>query len=409
MYTFLKPFYRNLFLSLLCLFVLFGCGLDETPPADRSDGMGSLALRLIFPPDTPRSSSSVKNAIEGGIDCADLGIATLNCTLFSADNTLITKIGWPCSLHEGVVDNIPPASGITVKVTAEDNSGTVKLQGEDNNVTIYAGQQTESKEIEMVPPPTDSFSIHELNMTFVRISAGTFRMGSPEAEVGREDDESQHEVTLTQDFYMQTTEVTQGQWLAVMGENPSYFQNCGENCPVEQVSWNDIQEFITRLNNQITNGYEYRLPTEAQWEYAARAGSETAFCNGDITIPEGNDPILNTLGWYRENSDAGYAGCYEYEGRCRGPQPVGGKNPNAWGLFDMHGNVWEWCQDWYGDYPSGSVIDPQGPSSGDDRVLRGGSWHFIPRSCRSARRNRSIPAYRYSHFGFRLVAPLVSR
>jgi formylglycine-generating enzyme required for sulfatase activity len=194
-----------------------------------------------------------------------------------------------------------------------------------------------------------------------------------------------------------------------MGENPSGFQNCGENCPVENVSWNDIQEFITRLNNQITNGYEYRLPTEAQWEYAARAGSETAFCDGDITQPIGNDPILNTLGWYSENSDAGYEGCFRYDGRCRGPQPVGGKNSNSFGLFDMHGNVWEWCSDWYGDYPTGSVTDPRGPSSGDRRVLRGGGWYNYPRLCRSAGRDWFIPVARFNYGGFRLVALLISR
>jgi formylglycine-generating enzyme required for sulfatase activity len=255
-----------------------------------------------------------------------------------------------------------------------------------------------------------SFS-NDLGMTFNLIPAGTFMMGSPETELGRDADEFQHEATLTQDFYIQTTEVTQGQWQAVMGENPSSFQNCGLNCPVESVSWDDAQVFIERLNAQTTDGYEYRLPTEAQWEYAARAGSETAFCDGDITQPEGNDPILNTLGWYRENSDAGYAGCSERDdGRCIGPQPVGGKNPNAWGLFDMHGNVWEWCQDWYGDYPSGSVIDPQGPSSGGSRVLRGGCWYDSPLSCRSANRFRDFPASsRYFDYGFRLVAPLVSR
>jgi formylglycine-generating enzyme required for sulfatase activity len=254
-----------------------------------------------------------------------------------------------------------------------------------------------------------SFS-NDLGMTFNLIPAGTFMMGSPETELGRYDDEIPHEVTLTQAFYMQTTEVTQGQWQAVMGQNPSYFQNCGLNCPVGNVSWDDVREFLIRLNAQTTDGYEYRLPTEAQWEYAARAGSETAFCSGDITQPEGNDPILNTLGWYSENSDAGYSGCWEYDdGRCCGSQPVGGKNSNAFGLFDMHGNAFEWCSDWYGDYPSGSVIDPQGPSSGDYRVLRGGSWNNFPRYCRSAYRNRNEPAFRHFDYGFRLIAPLVSR
>jgi formylglycine-generating enzyme required for sulfatase activity len=219
-------------------------------------------------------------------------------------------------------------------------------------------------------------------------------------------------VTLTQDFYMQTTEVTQGQWQAVTGRNPSYFQNCGPTCPVEDVSWDEVQDFITRLNAQTTDGYEYRLPTEAQWEYAARAGSETAFCSGDITQPEGNDPILNTLGWYFENSDAGYAGCIEFQddGRCRGPQPVGGKNANSFGLFDMHGNVWEWCSDWYGTYSDSSIIDPQGPSSGDYRIRRGGAWLNFAWGCRAATRAWDESGARFlDGVGFRLVASLFNR
>ena len=234
-----------------------------------------------------------------GTNCAAKGIDTINCALFSADNALIIEDGWQCSLGEGIIDNIPPANGITMVVTAKDSNGAVKLQGEKNNITIYANQQTESGEIEMIPL-TDRFTIDELDMTFVRILAGKFDMGSPADELGRNDYETRHRVRITQDFYLQTTEVTQGQGQAVMGQNPSYFQNCGLNCPVESVSWNDIQDFLTRLNAQRADGYQYRLPTEAEWEYAARAGSDTAFCEGDITEPEGNDPILNTLGWYND-------------------------------------------------------------------------------------------------------------
>ena len=333
---------------------------------------------------------------------------------------------FPCSNHQATVAGIPAGNNRRVVVTAEDQRGEILLRGEERNITIRKNRVTEGGDIVMTsvssgdqsddqddeaspPDPSDSFTNH-LGMTFNLISAGTFMMGSPATGLGRQADEIQHEVTLTQAFYMQITEVTQGQWQTVMGQNPSHFQNCGLNCPVESVSWSDIQEFLTRINVQSADGYTYRLPTEAEWEYAARAGSETAFCNGDITAPVSNDPILNTLGWYANNSDANYSGCFELDdGRCVGPQPVRVKNPNAWGLFDMHGNVYEWCSDRYGDYPADSVTDPQGPSSGDRRVSRGGSWYYYARACRSANRDGNGPGPRIDDDGFRLAAALSSR
>jgi formylglycine-generating enzyme required for sulfatase activity len=158
---------------------------------------------------------------------------------------------------------------------------------------------------------------------------------------------------------------------------------------VESVSWNDIREFIKKLN-QGDGNYQYRLPTEAEWECAARAGSETKFCFGD------SDETLKAYAWFRENSGSK-------------THPVSQNQPNGWGLYDMHGNVWEWCRDRYDDYPGGSVTDPQGPSSGDRRVLRGGSWYDDTWFCRSANRLRSEPGYRSDDFGFRLVALLFSR
>ncbi len=255
--------------------------------------------------------------------------------------------------------------------------------------------------------PSGSSVSNSLGMTFVPIPAGNFTMGSPDgtngtvAEPGRNTDETQHVVTLTQPFYMQTTEVTQGQWKAVMGSNPSYFSTCGDNCPVEQVSWNDIQIFLPALNSRGDG--TYRLPTEAEWEYAARAGSTTAFANGGITnissIPV--DPNLNLIGWYDGNS----AVTYTPNHFDRGTHPVQGKQANAWGLYDMSGNVSEWVQDWYGSYPTTAVTDPTGPSSGDYRVFRGGSWHDIALYCRSASRKFFQPGggLGYNYFGFRLV------
>jgi formylglycine-generating enzyme required for sulfatase activity len=246
-----------------------------------------------------------------------------------------------------------------------------------------------------------------LGMEFVLISPGTFIMGSPSKEPGRYGDEGRHQVTLTRAYYLQTTEVTQGQWNAVMGSNPSYFKNCGDDCPVEQVSWNDVQEFIRRLNGQ--QGADiYRLPTEAEWEYAANAGSLEALANGALGQTGCEwDRNLSAMGWYCGNAHVSYNGCYDLSGRggpkCAGPKPVAQKKPNAWGLYDMHGNVWEWCADWYGDYPTSAVTDPTGPSSGDTRVLRGGSWINYARFCRSASRFDSVPSLRYANSGFRLA------
>ncbi len=230
---------------------------------------------------------------------------------------------------------------------------------------------------------------NSLGMDFVYIEPGTFMMGSPTDEPSRDSDETQHQVTLTKRFYMQTTEVTQGQWTAVMGSNPSYFSSCGDNCPVEQVSWNDAQDFIMALNAMGEGAY--RLPTEAEWEYAARAGSTTALANGGITeLYCDHDPNLDAMGWYCGNAGGT-------------PHPVAQKQPNAWGLYDMHGNVWEWCQDRYGNYLSEAMINPEGPSSGSSRVWRGAGWSSDARNCRSAVRYYLNPDVRYNNLGFRLV------
>jgi formylglycine-generating enzyme required for sulfatase activity len=219
-----------------------------------------------------------------------------------------------------------------------------------------------------------------IGMAFVLLPAGAFRMGSTGHET---DEQPQHTVQLSQPFYLGKFEVTLEQWKAVMGHHRNYFHT-QPNLPVDSVSWHDVQQFIHRLNER-EGGPPYRLPTEAEWEYAARAGTATAYSFGNEA------PQLGKYGWYVVN-----AGQKTY--------PVGQLQPNAWGLYDIYGNVWEWVQDFYGPYPAEVVVDPTGPSSGSDRVYRGGSWYSDATLCRSARRIHAPPNTRDQGFlGFRLL------
>jgi len=225
-------------------------------------------------------------------------------------------------------------------------------------------------------------TVESINRNMVSISDGTFQMGCTPGDTECFPDESpRHSVTLTS-FEIGKYEVTQGQWEEVMGSNPSYFDTCGDNCPVEKVSWNDAQTFITDLNSQT--GQSYRLCTEAEWEYAARAGTETKWYCGD------DESCLDNIAWYSDNSGDK-------------THPVGTKSPNAWDLHDMTGNVWEWVNDGYSsDYYSESPpTDPTGPVSDSHRVIRGGSWDGNAMRCRSADR-RYRPSIGRSNLGFRL-------
>jgi formylglycine-generating enzyme required for sulfatase activity len=262
-----------------------------------------------------------------------------------------------------------------------------------------------------------------LAMKFAWCPPGTFRMGSPDNEEKRYDDEIQHRVTLTQGFYLGVDEVTQAQWKAVMGRNPSNFKGKDDEeekkLPMENVRWFDCVEFCIKLSQRqgrkpcyrltnverdddgsikkadveiVAGGTGYRLPTEAEWEYACRAGTTTPFHFGEtISTDQAN---------YDGNSTYGKGKKGEYRKKTT---PVGSFPANDWGLFDMHGNVWEWCQDWYGKYPSEDIKDPQDEQKGDARVLRGGSWDDILRGCRSASRYGGAPANRYKFVGCRLV------
>ena len=231
-----------------------------------------------------------------------------------------------------------------------------------------------------------------IGMKFNLIPAGTFMMGSPESETYREDDEHQHKVTISSPFYMQTTEVTQGQWKAVMGTEPwedESFVKEGANYPAVFVSWDHAVAYCEKLS--VKEGRTYRLPTEAQWEYACRAGTKTTWNFGDA------EASLGDHAWYHKNAwdiDKSYAHQVEL------------KNPNTLGLYDMHGNVYEWCHDYYGEnyYTQSPEKDPAGPASGSSRVLRGGAWNYYPaRNTRSANRNGNGAVTRNNYCGFRVV------
>ena len=225
---------------------------------------------------------------------------------------------------------------------------------------------------------------NSIGMEFVLIPAGSFMMGADKNFEDAHDDETpRHKVRISKPFYLGEYEVTQEQWVAVMGSNPSEFK--ARERPVETVSWEDAQAFIRKLNSK--EGHQrYRLPTEAEWEYAARAGSGGKYAFGD------DEGQLSQYAWYYGNSGDK-------------TQPVGRLQPNAWGLYDMHGNVWEWVQDWYDEnyYSKSPSTDPAGPSSGSYRVLRGGSWGSFAGVCRSAAPNRSTPSARDFNYGFRLA------
>jgi formylglycine-generating enzyme required for sulfatase activity len=223
--------------------------------------------------------------------------------------------------------------------------------------------------------------IKGVDYTFCWCPAGTFTMGSPDSEDGRGEDEKQHRVTFSEGFVIAETAVTQKQWQTVMGNNPSSFK--GDNLPVESVSWDDCQKYIAKLNNLgvAPKGFKFTLPTEAQWEYACRAGTTTLFNTGSAI----------------SNNTANYGSGIGKTIK------VGSYPPNAWGLYDMHGNVWEWCSDWYGDYSSGTVTDPTGATKGSSRVIRGGCWRSRELRCRSATRGRGAPSSQNRDFGIRLV------
>jgi len=232
--------------------------------------------------------------------------------------------------------------------------------------------------------PTHSVADPETGMTFVEVPAGRFTMGSGDGEANRQPDEPLHDVEITHPFLLSRFETTQQEWRAVMGTNPSHFAECGPRCPVENVTFFDVAQFIAKLNER-SQAFRYRLPTEAEWEYACRAGTTAAYSTGDLLT----------------QAEANYKG--------KSPMPVGSYPLNPWGLADMHGNVWEWTSDWYGPYAESRTanIDPHGPPSGEKRVIRGGSWYFDADSARCGLRYTHNPKDEGFSLGFRLAADRV--
>lgn len=238
-------------------------------------------------------------------------------------------------------------------------------------LTIAAEKPDITEQRPLIEPTT--------GMILLPVSGGCFRMGT---ERGNYDERPVHEVCIS-GFYLGTYEVTQAQWFKVMGSKPSFFDLCGDSCPVEQISWSDAQEFITRLNR--LSGKKFRLPTEAEWEYACtEGGRQEVYCGGDGT---------DGLGWINTNS-GGTA------------HPVGMKKPNSLGLFDMSGNVWEWVSDWKGDYNSGKQNNPSGPDFSSTKMRRGGSWQYGPAQSRATWRSSGYPDDQALDVGFRIAHPM---
>ncbi|MBM3317974.1 MAG: SUMF1/EgtB/PvdO family nonheme iron enzyme [Candidatus Eisenbacteria bacterium] len=376
-----------------------------------ADEVGNWSSLSNVASDTTASGEPPENPVLA-LSPAQLDFGAVGTSLpFTITNTGTGTLTWEITDDQPWL-SVTPTSGST---TTEADEITVTIDRTGLNPDDYSGTVT-------VTPGSGSAQNVAIQMSvsgggggnFVLLQSDTFIMGSPTDELCRWGDETQHEVTLTRGFYVGVTEVTQAQWQATMGWNDSGFS--GPDRPVEGVTWFDAVSYCNQRSvaegftpaymisnpgyegvhivsatvtwNQNANGY--RLLTEAEWEYACRAGSVTAFCNGGISqCLCGSEPFLDLVGWYCGNS-----GSQTHD--------VGQKAANAWGLYDMHGNVWEWCWDWKGDY-GGPAIDPTGPAFGAGRVVRGGSWVPFTWDCRSASRSGYSPHIRYDLIGLRLA------
>jgi formylglycine-generating enzyme required for sulfatase activity len=322
------------------------------------------------------------------------------------------------------LDSISAAQGSSVTSTVPMFYRTVATRGDYMVVDLSSGASASSYPVTYygaladLPAAANSDVYKTTNLLMRLIPRGIFMMGSPVGELGRDNDETQHQVTLTQDFYMGVFEVTQKQWERVMGTWPSYFNNASyrDSRPVENVSYDairgssagagwpangnvDADSFMGRL--RARTGRVFDLPTESQWEYAGRAGTTTALNSGYNLTSEYSDPRMDEVGRYWYNGGSGYT---QNGDTTVGTAKVGSYQVNQWGLYDIHGNVREWCLDWYGTYP-GSVSDPKGATSGSYRVLRGGSWGYYANYCRVANRPYYFPDGALYLIGFRACLP----
>ncbi|MBQ9371187.1 MAG: SUMF1/EgtB/PvdO family nonheme iron enzyme [Thermoguttaceae bacterium] len=370
------------------------------------DWYGDYPTGTVTDPAGPQSGSL--RVLRGGGWSHSAGNCRSASRNWSTPGILYSLLGFRLEGDDMMVEQISSSSTITETGEVSNSiSSPVDSPIGENTSSDSAHQTTNSNSSTNLTPSNGNESagssspkagasrtvtINGVDVVFRWCPPGEFMMGSPENEEGRNDSERRHKVVITKGFWLAETETTQALWKAVMGKDNNPSDKKGDNLPVEQVSWNDCQEFIKKLNEQAkSTGLVFRLPSEAHWEYACRAGTTTPFSfgsilNGDKANCDGNYPYgTNTKGKYVEETT-----------------PVGSYSANAWGLKDMHGNVWEWCEDRYGDYPAGTVTDPTGPQNGSDRVSRGGGWYYDARYCRSANRDRRAPAVRNRILGFRL-------